>query len=328
MPHVATGIFQVQQLPAGQGAVRVVEARHLGAQLEGEIGVFAIGVEDQMARAASRRQFDACRLVGLQRALRVLRVVAVDEHPIGTQVADQQTLAVRARYGGMHMCRALAFGMHAARLMGKDLCDRQRVAILGQRHHRQTSARVGPRTVVADEQVAAVMAQAGMGRLIAQADVLPDQLVLAATVELPGTDTTDRVSMCRTVLIGGVEPAVLVIQHQPGGVVAGEGLHGLRVDLPGRGIEAQTQDARAVAVVRVAADENVHIVCLGSRTARQQRTDQQGESEANQCGPIAPGQCSHATMTAGVAQRSRKKRGRTLPDCYGLISTRADAGLP
>jgi|GEM_PF-5479715 len=103
MTYFAIGLFEVQQLPAGQGAVGVVEARHLGAQLEGEIGVLVIGVEDQMARAAARWQLDAGGFVGLQGTFGIARVVAVDEYLIGAQVADQQALAVRARHGGVHM---------------------------------------------------------------------------------------------------------------------------------------------------------------------------------------------------------------------------------
>lgn len=263
MTHFAIGLFEVQQLLAGQRAVGVVEARHLGAQLEGEIGVFAVGVEHQMARATARGQLNAGGLIRPQRAFGMPRVVAVDEHPVGAQVTDQQTLAVRTGLRRMHMGRALALGMHTAGLVRGDLRDRQGPAILGQRQDRQAAAGVGARTVVADEQVATVVTEAGMGGLVAEGDGLADGLVVALGVALPGADATDRVGMGRAVLMGGVKPVALVIQHQPGGIVAGEALHRLRVDLPGLGIEAQAQDAWAVAIVRVAADQNMHVVVLG-----------------------------------------------------------------
>gem|GEM_PF-4152467 len=128
-----------------------------------------------------------------------------------------------------------------------------------------------------------------MGRFVAQADVLPDQLVLAAAVELPGADTTDRVGVGRAVLVGGIEAPALLVQHKPGRVVAGERLQRLRVDPAFRRIEAQAQNARAVAVVRVAADQDVHVVGLGSRAGRQRRADQHSESEAKQYGAFARG---------------------------------------
>jgi hypothetical protein len=102
-----------------------------------------------------------------------------------------------------------------------------------------------------------------MGGFVAEGDGLADGLVVALGVALPGADAADRVGMGRAVLMGGVKPVALVIQHQPGGIVAGQCLHGFGFEPPLRGIEAQAQDAWAVAVVRVAADQNMHVVVPG-----------------------------------------------------------------
>ncbi|MCY1424316.1 hypothetical protein D9M71_400550 [compost metagenome] len=85
---------QFQHLALHQSGILIIEDHHLGAHLQCQVGVLAIGPEHQMPRAAARRQ-GHCRRVGCsQWAGLVLRVETVDEHLVGAQVTGKHVTPI------------------------------------------------------------------------------------------------------------------------------------------------------------------------------------------------------------------------------------------
>ncbi|MNH24171.1 hypothetical protein D3C79_840890 [compost metagenome] len=83
---------QGQALKLCQLAVLIVERHHLRAHFQGQVGLLAVAVKQQMARPATRRQ--AYRLDRAQWLLGTGAVVSVDKYLVGTQVAGEHVFAV------------------------------------------------------------------------------------------------------------------------------------------------------------------------------------------------------------------------------------------
>ncbi|MNP07404.1 hypothetical protein D3C76_994250 [compost metagenome] len=86
---------QGQALAFDQVALLHIEHHHICTHFQGQVGVPALGVEQQVARPAARRQVHRRGDRRRQRVVCAGTVVAVDEHLVGTQVAGIQVTAVR-----------------------------------------------------------------------------------------------------------------------------------------------------------------------------------------------------------------------------------------
>src|SRR5690606_35704129 len=105
--------------------------------------------------------------------------------------------------------------------------------------------------VVGDEQVAPVMAQAQVGRLVAQADLLPQRRQPASgRVDGEGTGPPHWVRLARAIFIRCIKAVVLQVQRQPRRVGSDQRLQGAWLDPTAFRIEAQAQDAWTAAVMR------------------------------------------------------------------------------
>ena len=188
------------------------EHHHLAAQFQGQVGETPVGAEDQMARAAAGRGRDECRIGRLQRTFGLFRGVAVDEYLVGAEVGGEQVLAVGRGHHRVHMTGNLA-RMHLAGLVRLHLHHRRQRAVRAHRQYRHRAFRLY--RVVGDEQVAAVVAEAAVGRMIGEGLDLADLLQAAADrIETVGRGATDGIALAA--------PSVLV-DHEQSALVRGEG---------------------------------------------------------------------------------------------------------
>ncbi|MCY1364810.1 hypothetical protein D9M69_516310 [compost metagenome] len=229
---------QVDHLGLLQLAVAVIEHRHLRAHFHGQPGMFAIGAEQQVARPAARRQLHECRGGRGQRQFRVgLEVVAVDEYLVRPQVVGEHVLAIGRGHCGVHMGRHLPLGVDLARLMTAQLHHRRQLAIGRHRQYRQGAARVFGHRVIADKQMAAIDAEAGMGRLVAQALHLADQAQrVGLGINRETADAPYRIGLTRAVFVDHEQLSLILRQGQPRRVFALEHLQGAGIDLPGAAV--------------------------------------------------------------------------------------------
>ncbi|MNP35802.1 hypothetical protein D3C76_1291510 [compost metagenome] len=115
----------------------------------------------------------------------------------------------------MHMRAGLALRIGAAGLVLVLLHRARQFAVLGHRQHAEAAARGRLHTVVGHEQVALVMAEAGMGRLVAGTTDLVEGFEAAVF----GTDgKTAGLAFACPVLVDGEQQAIVDRQGQPGRV--------------------------------------------------------------------------------------------------------------
>ncbi|MNI24996.1 hypothetical protein D3C73_786330 [compost metagenome] len=239
---------QIDHLRLFELAVVVIEHRHLRAHFHGQPGVFAVGAEQQMSGSATGRQLYECRGCRGQRQFRVgLGIEAVGEHLVGTQVVGEHVSAVRRRDRRMHMGRGLALGIDPARRVAAHLHHRFELAIGRRRQYRQGAARVFGHRVIADKQMAAIDAEAGMGRLVAQALHLADQAQrVGLGINRETADAPYRIGLARAVFVDHEQVSLILRQGQPRRVRALDHLQGAGIDLPGAAVERQAVDALAL----------------------------------------------------------------------------------
>ena len=280
---------QAVGLQLAQHAVLVGEGHHLAGQFQGQVGVAPVGAEHQMARTAAFRYRHEGGLGGHQGSLRLLRHIAIDEDLVGAQIRGEDEAAIRGGHRRMHMAGLLACVLFAG-LVEFDLRHRTEHPAVLDRQHRQGA--FGQAGVVGDEQVLAVVAQAGMGRLVTQALDLTDLLqATIARLEAVGGDPANGIAArTPTILVDGEQGATIPRQGQKrriGGLDDAQGA----VDLAIATVEAI--DVQPLAAARgVAADQQIEQTGFG--TDRGMVPYEQGEQGQRQ----QTGQSSHGKSLA------------------------------
>jgi len=218
--------------------------------------MLAVRAEQQMPRAAARRQRHRCRVGRGQGLLRVgLGIVAVGKHLVRAEVLHKHILAIRRRHHRMHMVGRLALRVDPARRVPAQLHGRRQFALGVQRQNRQAAARVFKHRIVGDEQVAAIGGHAGMRRLAAQALNLIDQReLMVLRVDAVAADATDRVLLAGAVFIDDKQMLLILGDRQPGRVGRFCRQYRLALEPPGAAVELQAIDPFAAAG-GVAADQ-------------------------------------------------------------------------
>ncbi|VVO44945.1 hypothetical protein PS726_06496 [Pseudomonas fluorescens] len=147
----------------------------------------------------------------------------------------------------MHVGRGLALGIDPARRVAAHLHHRFELAIGRHRQYRKGPARVFGHRVIADEQMTAIGAEAGMGRLVAQALHLTDQAQrMGLGINRETADAPYRIGLARAVFVDHEQVSLIFRQGQPRRVFALDHLQGAGIDLPGAAVESQAVDALAL----------------------------------------------------------------------------------
>ncbi|MNE45128.1 hypothetical protein D3C80_1394000 [compost metagenome] len=170
----------------------------------------------------------------------------------------------------MHMRAGLALRVGAAGLVLVLLHRARQLAVLGHRQHAEAAARGRLHTVVGHEQVALVMAEAGMGRLVAGTTDLVEGFEAAVF----GTDgKAAGLPLACTVLVDREQQTVVDRQGQPGRVFTLEHLQWLGIDLTAVTVERVTVEPFTGAI-GVTAHQQLRAVGGGEHTHG--TSDQQG----------------------------------------------------
>ena len=206
-------------------------------------------VEDQVTRAAARRQCQEGRRGGLQRMLGIFPGrVAIRIDAVAAQVGDISRPAIRGEIHRMDVRRFLAGLVDVARLITGQLGDRPQRTIGGHRQHGQGAARIDVTRIVGHQQVAGIGGQRGKGGVVAQRGNLVLQGEPMLRIQRQCTGAADHIARTGAVFIHRVHVLLVRGKHQPGRVVQTQLLPGFRVQPAAVRIEPVRIQAGVVAL--------------------------------------------------------------------------------